>query len=121
PRAPAGVGLGIARRARAGRAHREQLGADVDAAEELRLALLQCRAMAHHEVELLAREAARLALDPAHVPGQRAEATVTRPAAVADPARRIPSGVEDPGAGEARQSSARRDAGHHRVRGDSEV
>ena len=81
-------------RAGDGRGHGEEVRPDVHGAEEERLALLELRAVAGHHVEEGAGEAAGRALDVADVAGERAELGETGRVAPAEPARRVPLGIE---------------------------
>src|SRR5205085_6109566 len=79
-------------RADARRRDREQLGADVDGAEQHHLLALEPRPEAHHGVEERASELPRPTLGKAQVLGQRPELAVALRAR--QPARRIPRRIE---------------------------
>ena len=81
--------------------HREQLRADVHAAEEQRLLALQAGAVTHHLVEEGARQLPRCPVDEAKVSGELLELRVARPPAPAKPLGGIPDGV---GEGDPRQT-----------------
>src|SRR6185436_21161408 len=74
--------------------HGEQLVGDVDQAEQERLLVLELRLVDEHAVEDLARQPAGVALDEAQVRGEVAELLIARPLPPAEPAGRIPGGVE---------------------------
>src|SRR5262249_40107613 len=78
--------------------HREELDRDVDHAKQERLPALEARAMDEHPVENRAREPPARPVDEAHVTREPPEPGEARPAAPADPARRIPNRVERDGA-----------------------
>src|ERR1041384_7642809 len=60
-------------RSHAGRGHREQLSADVDAAEQDQLPALELRAETHHRMEQMPGQFAAMPLRPAQMAGEPPE------------------------------------------------
>ena len=123
PRASGGrrILLGEPLRPRARGGHGEQLRSGIHEAEQHRLTLLELRAEAHHRVEHAAGEPAGSALHVAHVRRERSELGVLGPEAPADPAGRIPPGVEPRRARQPGQALPQRLPGQHHVPGDLQV